>query len=138
MGRVGTLLARPGFRYLLVGGSVYVFELLVIVVAQAIVLSAVWAVALSFVLGTIVSFFLQKLVAFRDKRMHRSIVGLQFAAVCALVAWNFTFSIVLTKLLESVLPAVVTRTIALGVTTVWNFYLYKTRIFKQADLPLVD
>ncbi len=138
MGRVGALLTRPGFRYLLVGGGVYVFELIVIVVAQALGLSAVWAVAVGFVLGTIVSFFLQKLVAFGDKRMHRSIVGLQFAAVCALVAWNFTFSLLLTHLLENTFPAVVTRTIALGVTTVWNFYLYKTRIFKQADLPLVD
>jgi len=27
----------------------------------------------------------------------------------------------------------VTRTLALGITTIWNFYLYRTRIFRQSD-----
>ena len=34
-------------------------------------------------------------------------------------------------------PAVVTRTIALAITTIWNFYLYKTRIFKNSDEELL-
>ncbi len=137
MERIKALLARPVGRYLIIGGTVYVFELAVIFAAQALGASAVWAVAISFCLGTIVSFFLQKLVTFGDKRMQHKVVGLQFAAVCALVAWNFTFSVVLTKLLENVMPAVVTRTLALGVTTIWNFYLYKTRIFKNSDEVVV-
>ncbi len=137
MERIKLLLARPVGRYLIIGGTVYVFELAVIFAAQALGASAVWAVAISFCLGTVVSFFLQKLVTFGDKRMQRKVVGLQFAAVCALVAWNFTFSVLLTKVLENVVPAVVTRTLALGITTIWNFYLYKTRIFKNPDEVLV-
>lgn len=133
MQNVKALLQRPGYRYLIIGGSVYVFELAVIVVAQALGASAVWAVAISFCLGTLVSFFLQKLVTFGDKRMHHRILLPQLVATTLLVLWNLGFSVLLTKLLESHLPAVATRTLALAITTIWNFYLYKTRIFKRSE-----
>ena len=129
MKRLKVLLRRPGYRYLLVGGSVYLFELAVIVVAQRLGASPVWAVALSFCLGTLVSFFLQKLVTFGDARMHHRILIPQMIATALLIVWNLGFSVLLTKLLQPQLPAVVTRTLALGITTIWNFYLYKTRIF---------
>jgi putative flippase GtrA len=137
MERIKQLLSRPGYRYLLIGGSVYALELVIIVVAQWLGASAVWAVAISFCLGTLVSFFLQKLVTFRDKRMHHRILIPQLVATALLVLWNLGFSVLVTKLLQSHLPAVVTRTLALGVTTIWNFYLYKTRIFKNADEELI-
>lgn len=133
MKRLRKLLERPGYRYLVIGGSVYVLELLIIVVAQWLGATAVWAVAISFCLGTLVSFFLQKLVTFNDKRMHHRILIPQLIATGLLIAWNLGFSVLLTKLLQNHFPAVVTRTLALAVTTIWNFYLYKTRIFKQAD-----
>lgn len=137
MQRLKELLKRPGYRYLLIGGSVYVFELAVIVVAQQLGASPVWAVAISFCLGTLVSFFLQKLVTFGDKRMHHRILIPQMIATALLIVWNLGFSVVLTKLLQHYSPAVVTRTLALGITTIWNFYLYKTRIFKNAEEELL-
>jgi putative flippase GtrA len=137
MPNIKTLLQRPGYRYLLVGGSVYVFELAVILVAQRAGASAVWAVAISFCMGTMVSFFLQKLVTFGDRRMHHRILLPQLIATTLLVIWNLGFSVLLTKLLQHQLPAVVTRTLALGITTIWNFYLYRTRIFKNSPQDLV-
>ena len=125
-------LQRPFYRYLIIGGSVYVFELAAIVIAEAMGASPAWAVAISFCLGTLVSFFLQKLVTFGDKRMHHRILIPQLIATTLLVLWNLGFSVALTSLLQDYWPAVVTRTVALGITTVWNFYLYKTRIFKTA------
>ena len=136
MAKLRALLQKPSGRYLFVGGSVYVFELLVIVVAQALGASAVWAVAISFCLGTAVSFWLQKLVTFGDKRMHHRILIPQMIATALLIGWNLGFSVLVTKLLEHQLPAVVTRTLALAITTIWNFYLYKTRIFKSEDNPV--
>jgi putative flippase GtrA len=133
MKTIKTLLQRPGYRYLIIGGSVYLFELAVIVVAQWLGASAVWAVAISFCLGTLVSFWLQKLVTFGDKRMHHKILIPQMVATALLIVWNLGFSVLLTKLLQHHLPAVVTRTLALGITTIWNFYLYKTRIFKNSE-----
>ena len=129
--------SKPSHRYVVIGGSVYVFEILMIVVLQHLGASAVVAVGVSFWLGLIVSFVLQKLVTFSDRRMHRQVLLPQMIAFSALVLFNFGFTLALTKLLEHVLPAVVTRTLAVGMTALWNFYLYKTRIFKSADEPLV-
>ncbi|MDL2341740.1 MAG: GtrA family protein [Patescibacteria group bacterium] len=117
-------------RYLLVGGTVYVIELLVIVMAQHLGASSVAAVAISFWVGLVISFILQKLVTFNDRRTHHKVLLPQVLAVTVLVLWNFGFTILVTKLLTSIAP-VITRTIALLITTIWNFYLYKTRIFKQ-------
>ena len=130
------LLKRPLYRYLVIGGSVYVFELVIIVVAQRAGASAPLAVGISFCLGTLVSFFLQKLVTFSDKRMNHKVLVPQLVATAVLIVWNLAFSVVLTKLLENHAPAVVTRTLALGITTIWNFYLYKTHIFKNEEVPL--
>lgn len=129
--RVTTLLGRPGYRYLIIGGLVYAFELVVIVVAQQLGASPVWAVAISFCLGSLVSFFAQKLITFGDKRMHRRVLIPQAIAIGLLLTWNLAFSVLVTKLLQNVLPTVATRTLALGVTVIWNFYLYRTRIFKN-------
>ena len=133
MNKLREVLKRPGMRYLIVGGSVYAFELAVIVVAQALGAGPVMAVAISFILGTLVSFVLQKFVTFSDKRTHHKIITAQFLAICLLVLFNFGFTVLVTKLLSPPLPAVVTRTLALGTTTIWNFYLYKTRIFKTNE-----
>jgi putative flippase GtrA len=123
-------------KYLVIGISVYLFELAVIVVAQQIGASAVVAVGLSFALGLTVSFILQKIVTFGDKRTHHKVLIPQVIAFSLLVLFNFSFTILFTKMLSSHIPAVVCRTVALGVTTIWNFYLYKTRIFKIDQEPL--
>lgn len=127
------LLKRPLYRYLVIGGSVYVFELVVILLAQRSGANAVLAVGLSFWMGLIVSFGLQKLVTFSDKRLHHKVLIPQLVAFSLLVLFNFGFTLIVTKLLSPPLPPVLTRTIALGVTTLWNFYLYRTRIFKTSD-----
>jgi putative flippase GtrA len=131
-------LKRPGVRYLIIGGSVYVFELAVIIIAQALGAGPVLAVALSFILGTLVSFVLQKFVTFGDKRTHHRIVAAQLLATCLLVVFNFGFTLLMTDLLSPPLPAVVTRTLALATTTIWNFYLYRTRIFKKSNRLVID
>ncbi|MGB4800302.1 MAG: GtrA family protein [Candidatus Saccharimonadales bacterium] len=133
MNSIRTLLQKPGARYLVVGGSVYVLELIVIFAAQRLGATAVQAVTISFLVGLVVSFLLQKLFTFGDRRMYHKVVIAQVVAVTALVLWNLGFTIVVTRLLQDVLPAVVTRTLALGITTIWNFYLYRTRIFRQSD-----
>jgi putative flippase GtrA len=123
-------------NYLIVGVSVYIFELIIILVAVTAGASSVVAVGLSFWLGLIVSFVLQKFVTFGDKRTHHKILIPQLAAVTVLVLFNFGFTLLVTKLLAPPLPAVLTRTLALGITTLWNFYLYKTRIFKTDENPV--
>jgi len=54
----------------------------------------------------------------------------QIIAFCVLVLWNFGFTLLVAHILADLVPVAVTRTVALGITTIWNFYLYKTHIFK--------
>ena len=116
---------------MVVGGSVYILELVVIFVAQAFGASAVLAVGLSFWIGLLVSFVLQKSVTFGDRRLQHKVLLPQFFAFSLLVLFNFGFTLLVAKLLIHTVPAVVSRTLALGITVIWNFYLYKTRIFKS-------
>lgn len=129
------LMSQPGPRYLIVGGSVFVFELIVIKVAQMCGANNLVAVGLSFWLGFIVSFILQKFFAFGDKRTHSRVLLPQIIATGLLVLFNFGFTLAVTELLSNHVSAFISRTLALGITTLWNFYLYRTRIFKQPDAP---
>lgn len=121
----------PKGRYLIIGGSVYVIELLIIFIAQNFGLSATVAVGISFWAGLVISFGLTKAVTFGDKRVHHKVLMPQIAAFSLLVLFNFGFTVAATNLLQNNLPAVVIRTLALGTTTIWNFYIYRTRIFKM-------
>ncbi len=127
------LLQRSGYRYVIIGGSVYALELVVIVIAQSLGATAVVAVGLSFWIGLVVSFMLQKLITFGDKRANHKVLIPQIVAFSLLVLFNFSFTVLVTKLLINAIPAVATRTLALLITTIWNFYLYKTRIFKRDE-----
>lgn len=120
-------------RYLVIGVSIYLFELLVIYVARLMGASNLLAVGLSFWLGLLVSFGLQKMVTFGDKRFHHRILIPQLIAFSLLVLVNFGFTLLVTQLLGTLLTPFGARTIALAITTLWNFYLYKTKIFKRDD-----
>ncbi|HEX8227422.1 MAG TPA: GtrA family protein [Candidatus Saccharimonadales bacterium] len=126
-------LGKPFGRYLLIGGLVFLFELLIIFIAQRQGASAVMAVTVSFWAGLVVSFVLTKFITFRDRRTHHRILIPQIAAVALLVLFNFGFTVLVTRLLQDSLPVAASRTLALAVTTIWNFYLYRTRIFKTDD-----
>ena len=126
---------RPGARYVVVGGTTYALEIAVILIAHHDGVGPILSVALSYGVGLLVSFTLQKLFTFGDRRTHHKVVLPQITAFSALVAFNFGFTLGVTQLLQHDMPLVVVRTLALGITTIWNFYLYKTRIFR---VPLVD
>jgi putative flippase GtrA len=123
-------------RYVLVGASVYILELVVILTAQHAGATPVTAVAISFWVGVLVSFGLQKVYSFGDRRLQRRVVLPQFIAYSLLVLFNFGFTLAVTKLVVGFMPAIMARTLALIITTTWNFYLYKFRIFRADDNPV--
>ncbi len=133
MQKLRALLKRPFGRYVIIGGVVYLLELIIIISLQRLGLSPTPAVAIAFWSGLSVSFLLQKMVTFGDRRLHHRVLLPQVLAFSLLVAFNFSFTILMTSLLSQFLPATVIRTIALGITTIWNFYLYKISIFKQPN-----
>ena len=120
-------------RYLIIGLSVYLIEILTIVVAQKLGASGVVAVGLSFWIGLVIAFCFQKVVVFNNKRLHHRILAPQILAFLVLVLFNFCFTILVTKLLSPPIPAVFSRTIALAISTFWNYYLYKSHIFSVKD-----
>jgi putative flippase GtrA len=121
-------------HYLIIGFSVYIFELIIIFVAQWLGASNLLAVGLSFWLGMLLSFGLQKIVTFQDKRLQHRILIPQLIAYSILVLGNFSFTLFITHLLGGVISPAVSRTLALGITTIWNFYFYKTKVFNR-DSP---
>lgn len=125
------LIAGSGGKYIAIGLGVYVLELLVIMMAQRAGLSAVAAVAIGFWVGLVLSFLLQKLITFGDKRMHHKVVATQIVAYVLLVLFNFGFTLLFTSMFAAAMPAALCRTIALGITTMWNYFLYRTKIFAQ-------
>lgn len=129
-------LPRETRIYLIVGVGVYLFEMLIIFVARSLGANNLLAVGLSFWLGLLVSFALQKVVTFSDKRIHHRVLLSQLVAFSLLVVLNFVFTLLITQLLTGIVTPFISRTIALGITTIWNFYLYKTKIFK-IDAPRV-
>lgn len=118
-------------RYILIGGLVYLLEIFIIVMVQTLGYSAVLAVALSYWSGLVASFLLHKLFTFKDRRVHRKILLPQIAAFVLLVLFNFGFTLLMVKLLRHLMPVVIIRTVALGITTIWNLYIYRTRVFKN-------
>lgn len=120
-------------RYVAVGGGVYLLELAVILTSQSLGASPVLAVGISFWVGLVISFLLQKLITFEDKRTDHKILLPQIVVYCLLVLFNFGFTIAATKLISPPVPAVIARTGALAITTIWNFYIYRTKIFNKTD-----
>lgn len=125
-------------RYIFVGVTVYLLELIIILVAQHLGASDIVAVGLSFWIGLVISFILQKFFTFNDNRTHFKLVLSQVAAVAALVLFNFGFTLLCTHYLSNRLPVFVIRAGAIGVTTIWNFYLYKSKIFNRQEIILID
>jgi putative flippase GtrA len=86
--KLKSLFKTAGGRYLVIGVSVYILELVIIIVAQALGSGPVLAVGLSFWLGLSFSFGLQKLVTFGDKRLHHKVLIPQVIAYCLLVPYR--------------------------------------------------
>jgi putative flippase GtrA len=130
-------LSKSTRRYLIIGVSVYLLEVAIILIGQRAGASAVASVTLAFWLGLLTSFLLQKVITFEDKNFEKHIVFRQMVAYGILIAWNYGFTILFTKLFQDLMPAVLCRTVALGFCTIWNFYLYKLHIFKSTEKGII-
>jgi putative flippase GtrA len=122
---------RSIVRYVAIGSFGFAVEFAVILVAETLGAPGTIAVAISFVIGFIMTFLLQKIITFQNKSFKQKLLLWQIIAYSLLVGWNFIFTIVVTALLESFLPVVLIRAIALAITVLWNYYIYKNWIFKK-------
>lgn len=118
-------------RYVFIGGTSYLIELGCIFILNTIINSPVIAVGIGFWLGLGVSFLLQKVFAFKNTSKNLKQLSIQSFYYLLLVAFNYSFTLLLVWQLSNHIGLFSARTIALIVTTIWNYFLYKNVIFKQ-------
>lgn len=128
--RSAALLASRPTRYVLVGGLGYLFEMAVLYVASTLLrTSDPLAVTTSFWLGLVFSFLLQKVVAFGSREARADVLGAQTGLYAVLVLVNYAFTLGFTSLAAPSIGVFLSRTIALGITTGWNYFAYRNVIF---------
>lgn len=133
---IKTIFKKPIIRYLVAGGSSYAIELLAIYGLITAGTSKVAAVAVAFWIGFAVSFILQKLYAFEDRRSSKKRAATQIIMYALLVAVNYSFTLATAYALSPILGIFAARTIALIITTAWNFVVYKKIIFSKRSVNL--
>lgn len=122
------------FRYIFIGGLSFLIEMATIYVVMNFTnLGSLVAVGISFWLGLIASFFLQKIFAFRNKESSPKHLIKQSVAYGILVVVNYMFTLGFVALFEGVMGVFIARTIALIITTGWNFIVYSKIIFKPQE-----
>lgn len=125
---------HKAFRYIFIGGLAYVVEVSALFfLASTLSLGSTIGVAISFWIGLVVSFTLQKIFSFKNKATTKKHLTQQMIAYGGLVAFNYVFTLVFVSVFEPLLSLLVARTIALLITTVWNFFIYSKYIFKNND-----
>lgn len=125
-----TLLAKQSIRYLFVGGLSFLLELMVLACLLYLGFENVTSVAISFWFGLVAAFLLQKSIAFRDRSYSKRRVFKQTVFYMVLVGVNYLFTLWFVEIFDAIFNIFVVRTIALVITTVWNYLIYKYLIFK--------
>lgn len=124
-------------RYIIVGGTSYAIELLFIFGLSHIAnVDKLLAVGIAFWIGLAVSFVLQKLVAFRDTRTQAKTLTAQSIGYGVLVLFNYGFTLLFVRIFLGVTDEdflIIARTVALIITTVWNYFIYKRFLFKASS-----
>lgn len=116
-------------RYILSGGSSYIIEIAILYLLSASGLPKTVAVSVSFWIGFFVSFFAQKIFTFKNTKTGKKKSTLQVIGYGILVTVNYLFTITLVSIFADA-DVVIVRTIALAITTSWNFLIYKFILFK--------
>jgi putative flippase GtrA len=119
------------FRYVFVGGLTYVVDIAVLVgLYSGLHTSRALAASASFWVGLLFSFMLQKFVAFQDYQKEVKAISKQALSYGLLVAFNY----ILTIFVVSLFPGrdiVYSRTLAVAITTIWNYLIYKKLVFRR-------
>lgn len=124
------ILSHTGVRYLITGGASYGIELSVLLLLSGILhLGPVLSVGISFWVGLVISFILQKFLAFNNKTVKPKHLIRQSLQYGALVLVNYLFTLWFVSTFEPIVGLVIARTVALIITTIWNYFIYKYVLF---------
>ena len=119
-------------RYIIVGGTSYAIELSVLLLLVHVLhFNTTLAVSIGFWLGLVISFLLQKFLAFKNTDTRARRLTIQTVYYARLVLFNYGFTLLFVHLLEPFIDLSIARTLALIITTAWNYIIYKKVIFTE-------
>lgn len=118
-------------RYIFVGGTSYVLEICLLALLLKAGMPPLISVSIAFWTGFVVAFTLQKLIAFKNHKKQPSVLIRQTILYTILVLFNYAFTLLFISSIGVVLGLLAARTIALVLTTCWNFVIYNTFIFRN-------
>lgn len=119
-------------RYIIVGGTSYAIELTVLLLLVHVLhFNTTLAVSIGFWLGLVISFLLQKFLAFKNTDTRARRLTIQTVYYALLVLFNYGFTLLFVHLLEPFIDLSIARTLALIITTAWNYIIYKKVIFTE-------
>ena len=123
-------LSKTFILYVLVGVISYALELTSLFsIHYMFSLSYGYSTAIAFWIGLFSSFVLQKFLAFKDYRKEIKEISSQLSLFSLLVIFNYIFTLIVVSALPSHL-ILFSRTLALAITTSWNYIIYK-KIFSK-------
>ena len=126
------LLSHNLVRYILVGGGSYVIEMgLILFLTYIAHVNPVLSVGIAFWVGLVISFVLQKIVAFGDTSKSKRQLTTQTIQYAVLVGVNYLFTLLFVWATTALIGIFFARTIALAITTAWNYVIYSKVIFKK-------
>lgn len=119
-------------RYIIVGGTSYAIELAaLLLLVHVLHFNTTLAVSVGFWLGLVISFLLQKFLAFKNTDTRARRLTIQTVYYALLVLFNYGFTLLFVHLLEPFIDLSIARTLALIITTAWNYIIYKKVIFTE-------
>ncbi len=119
-------------RYIIVGGTSYAIELTVLLLLVHVLhFNTTLAISIGFWLGLVISFLLQKFLAFKNTDTRARRLTIQTVYYALLVLFNYGFTLLFVHLLEPFIDLSIARTLALIITTAWNYIIYKKVIFTE-------
>jgi putative flippase GtrA len=125
------ILQNSLFRYIFVGGIAYIVDIAVLIgLYEGVHTSRALAAAVSFWAGLIVSFIMQKFVAFHDYQKELKAISRQAVWYGLLIAFNYTLTIIIVSLFPG-RDIIYSRTLAVALTTLWNYLIYRHIIFRK-------
>lgn len=128
---------KTAVRYCVIGGASYLFELIILFsLVKGLSLQRTVATGIAFWFGLISAFIFQKIFAFKDYSKEVKTLSKQSVAYGILVIWNYVFTLAVVSLMPKEY-LLFSRTLALIITTLWNYFIYKHLIFGKKSLKQI-
>lgn len=127
------LIQNSLFRYVFVGGMAYIIDIGVLILCYEVLHTPRGVAAgVSFWAGLLFSFGMQKFVAFQDFQKEVKAISKQVFWYAGLVAFNYFLTIVVVSYFPGK-DIILSRTLAVAITTLWNYLIFKNIIFKSSQ-----